>query len=81
MTEAKWPVIEYPTSGDLVCPHGEARYWRWHQRISLDLRSVTSAVAGPAGSTDVTWVGGMHGARIGVEYEDFMRDWMRARHG
>ena len=80
MAQPSFPVVEYPTSGELVPSRNLGLDWKWYSVVSIDLREVSSALSGD-GVVTITLCGQRDSHMIGTDYESFMRDWDRARAG
>jgi hypothetical protein len=81
---AVFPVVEYRSALELEYDDAAMTYVpTWYGTISIDLRCVSSASRRETDEgkqwTVVTLAGSLQDREIDCPYEDFMRDWMRAR--
>ena len=74
-----FPIVEYATDPESVWEDGKEIGWKWVVKTSMDLRWVASARPYTSDSTYVTLAGSNCQIPIHVSYEDFMRDWVRAK--
>jgi hypothetical protein len=72
-----FPIVEYGCSPERYVAADGGR-WIWHGRRSIDLRWVAAAQMQPD-STLICMCGSGHWDPIDVAYEDFIRDWVRAK--